>query len=160
VSEFDPNEHMGRLLRLSMGALEHRMKRRLKEGGFEDLSPTQIKILLAAAAGPQRPGELAVRCGMTRQAMNHMVIMMRDQDYMEKTKGAPGEGPRLLFLTAKGMAAAALAVLTSLEFERDYREAFGSKVFDDVLLVLRAMANEAGGDVADIYAARSSSLPS
>jgi DNA-binding MarR family transcriptional regulator len=159
VSDFDPNEHIGRLLRLSMGALEHRISKRLKEGGFEDLGPIQIKILLAAAAGPQRPGELAVRSGMTRQAMNHMVIMMRDQDYMEKTKGTPGEGPRLLFLTAKGMAAAALAVLTSLEFERDYREAFGSKVFDDVFRVLGAMAHEAGGDVADVYAPRSSSSP-
>jgi DNA-binding MarR family transcriptional regulator len=138
---FDPDHHIGRLLRLSDAALERRTFDRLSAGGFDDLGRPQVRIMCAAIAGPQRPSELAKRSLMTHQALNHVVTQLIHSGYMKRTKVAGGDS-HVLVLTTKGTAAASLAALAHLEFEAEYRRSASASAFRGFVSVLELMATE------------------
>lgn len=146
LAEFDVDGQVGRLIRQSNDALQRRVMSRLEASGFGDLGFVYVRVLLAALKGPQRPGRLADRCPMTRQALNHLLIPMIKTGYMKRVSGPSGHDTRFLSLTAKGNAAAAIAVLVIDEFEQHYQSQVGPEAYEAFKHVLRLMAAEGASD--------------
>jgi DNA-binding MarR family transcriptional regulator len=142
---FDYDGQVGRLIQLSHDALQTRVLSKLADCGFPELSPPHVRVLLAAEAGPQRLVELANRCRMSRQALNHLLGLLVRAGYLGRSEDG---NARMLSLSSRGRAAAAMITLAIDEFEQVYRTRVGAAGYQQFVAVLREIvANEYGGDV-------------
>jgi len=101
---------IGAMLRAPAEAIHRRIIRDLNEAGFKGLSLPHIAVFRFPGPDGVRPGVLAERAGMSKQAMNRLLGSLEDLGYLIRSD-APDEGradtprgPRLWMCFARSSA--------------------------------------------------------
>src|SRR6476619_1055303 len=87
-----PNEMLiGALLRVPAQAIHRRIIGALNAGGFDELRVPHMAVLQFPGPDGVRPGVLAERAGMSKQAMNQLLRSLEGLGYLVRS-GAPDRG--------------------------------------------------------------------
>lgn len=120
---------IGALLRVPAEAIHRRIIRELNAAGFQELSLPHIAIFRFPGPDGARPGVLAERAGMSKQAMNRLLGTLEDLGYLVRSD-APDEGrARIVRFTERGHAAWAKALEVLREIEREWNSELGPRDF-------------------------------
>jgi len=132
-----PSEMLiGALLRVPAQAIHRRIIRELNAAGFEDLRVPHMPVLQFPGPDGARPGVLAERAGMSKQAMNQLLRSLEDLGYIVRAD-SPDEGrARVVRLTKRGRAVYAKAIDILQDIERDWNAELGPKHFTQLKALL------------------------
>ncbi len=83
---------IGALLRVPAQAIQRRIINELNAAGFEGLSMPHMTVLRFPSPDGVRPGVLAERAGMSKQAMNRLLGSLENLGYLVRSD-ATDEGP-------------------------------------------------------------------
>ena|SRR6185437_10155004 len=120
---------IGALLRVPAQAIQRRIIHELNAAGFEGLSMAHMAVLRFPSPDGVRPGVLAERAGMSKQAMNRLLGSLEDLGYLVRSD-APDEGRgRVVQFTKRGQAVYAKSVEVLRNIEREWRAELGAKDF-------------------------------
>jgi len=120
---------IGALLRVPAEAIHRRLIRELNAAGFEGLSLAHMAVFRFPGPDGVRPGVLAERAGMSKQAMNRLLGTLEDLGYLARSD-APGEGrARIVHFTRRGHAAYAKAIEVLRDIEREWKAELGPRDF-------------------------------
>lgn len=120
---------IGALLRVPAQAIHRRIIRELNASGFTGLSLPHMAVLRFPSPHGARPGVLAERAGMSKQAMNRLLGSLEDLGYLVRSN-APAEGrARIVRFTKRGHAAYAKALQVLNDIERDWSAELGARDF-------------------------------
>ncbi len=96
---------IGALLRVPAEAIHRRIIHELNAAGFKGLSLPHMALFRFPGPDGVRPGVLAERAGMSKQAMNRLLGSLEDLGYLVRSD-APDEGrARIVRFTKRGHAA-------------------------------------------------------
>src|SRR3954454_14065163 len=127
---------IGALLRVPAQAIHRRLVGELNAAGFDDLRLPHMAVLQFPGPDGVRPGTLAERAGMSKQAMNQLLRSLEALDYIARSD-APDEGrARIVRLTRRGRAAYAKIHDILRDVEREWKAELGSKRFADLKALL------------------------
>src|SRR5690348_8919481 len=111
---------IGALLRVPAQAIHRRIIKELNAAGFEELRVPHMAVLQFPGPDGGRPGLLAERAGMSKQAMNQLLRSLERIGYLARSDAA-GEGrARIVRLTKRGRAAYAKIHEILHEIEREW----------------------------------------
>ena len=120
---------IGALLRVPSEAIHRRIIRELNHAGFKELSLPHMAIFRFPGPDGARPGVIAERAGMSKQAMNRLLGSLEDLGYLVRSD-APGEGrARIVHFTRRGHAAFAKAIEVLRDIEREWIAELGPRDF-------------------------------
>ena len=120
---------IGALLRAPAEAIHRRIIRELNAAGFKGLSLAHMAVFRYPGPDGERPGVVAERANMSKQAMNRLLGSLEDLGYLKRSD-APDEGrARIVHFTRRGHAAYAKAIDILNSIERDWMAVLGSKDF-------------------------------
>jgi DNA-binding MarR family transcriptional regulator len=120
---------IGALLRVPAEAIHRRIIHDLNAAGFTELSLPHMALFRFPGPDGARPGVLAERAGMSKQAINRLLGSLEDLGYLVRSD-APDEGrARIVRFTRRGHAAYAKAVEVLREIEHEWRSELGAKDF-------------------------------
>lgn len=120
---------IGALLRVPAEAVHRRIIRELNLAGFEDLAMPHMAIFRFPGPDGVRPGVLAERAGMSKQAMNRILGSLEELGYLTRSDAPDGGLARIVKFTKRGHAAYAKAIEVLHQIEREWRAELGPKDF-------------------------------
>ena len=124
------NPLIGALLRLPAQAVHRRIVAELNQAGFTDLSPPHMGVLQYPSPDGCRPGELAERAGVSKQAMNQLLRSLERLGYIRRQDAGKGRRARIVRFTRRGHAAWARIHEILVEIETEWRATLGDRNFD------------------------------
>ena len=130
TSQTKPREMLiGALLRVPGQAIQRRIIRELNAAGFDDLRLAHMSVLQFPGPDGVRPGVLAERAGMTKQAMNQLLRSLEGHGYIVRSDADDHGSARIVRWTKRGRAvnAAMLDILKAIE--REWSEELGASRF-------------------------------
>jgi DNA-binding MarR family transcriptional regulator len=129
-SSIKPEELLiGALLRVPAQAIHRRIISELNAAGFEELRVPHMAVLQFPGPDGVRPGTLAERAGMSKQAMNQLLRSLEDLGYIVRSD-APNEGrARIVRLTKRGRVAYSKVHDILRNIEREWNTELGPKRF-------------------------------
>ncbi|HEY1896579.1 MAG TPA: MarR family transcriptional regulator [Terracidiphilus sp.] len=120
---------IGALLRVPAHAIQRRIIEELNAAGFKGLSMPHMAVLRFPSPDGARPGVLAERAGVSKQAMNRLLGSLEDLGYLVRSD-APDEGrARVVHFTKRGRAAYAKALEVLRNIEVEWRDELGPEDF-------------------------------
>jgi DNA-binding MarR family transcriptional regulator len=120
---------IGALLRVPAQGIHRRIINGLNAAGFEELRVPHMAVLQFPGPDGVRPGMLAERAGMSKQAMNQLLRSLEALGYIVRSD-APDEGrARIVRLTRRGRAAYAKIQDILRDIERDWSAQLGPTHF-------------------------------
>jgi DNA-binding MarR family transcriptional regulator len=120
---------IGALLRVPAQAIHRRIINELNATGFEELRVPHMAVLQFPGPDGVRPGTLAERAGMSKQAMNQLLRSLEDLGYIVRSD-APNEGrARIIRFTKRGRAAYSRVHDILRDIEREWSAELGPKRF-------------------------------
>src|SRR5262252_3337636 len=120
---------IGALLRVPAQAIQRRIIAELNASGFDDLRVPHMAVLQFPGPDGVRPGMLAQRAGMSKQAMNQLLRSLEGIGYLARSD-APDEGrARIVRLTKRGRAAYAKIHEILRVIEREWNAELGARHF-------------------------------
>jgi len=120
---------IGALLRVPAQAIHRRIVRELNAAGFDELRLPHIAVLQFPGPDGVRPGTLAERAGISKQAMNQLLRSLEDLGYIVRS-GAPDQGrTRIVRFTKRGRAAYSKIHDILRDVEREWSVELGSRRF-------------------------------
>ena len=120
---------IGALLRVPAQAIHRRIVRELNAAGFDELRLPHIAVLQFPGPDGVRPGTLAERAGISKQAMNQLLRSLEDLGYIVRS-GAADEGrTRIVRFTKRGRAAYSKIHDILRDIEREWSLELGSGRF-------------------------------
>jgi DNA-binding MarR family transcriptional regulator len=123
---------IGALLRVPAQSIHRRIIQELNAAGFEELRVPHMAVLQFPGPDGVRPGMLAERAGMSKQAMNQLLRSLDALGYITRSD-APGEGrARIVHLTKRGRAAYAQIHEVLRDIEREWSAELGPKRFTEL----------------------------
>jgi DNA-binding MarR family transcriptional regulator len=123
---------IGALLRVPAQAIHRRIISELNAAGFEELRLPHMAVLQFPGPDGVRPGVLAERAGMSKQAMNQLLRSLEGLGYLARSD-TPDEGrARIVRLTKRGRAAYAKVHEILREIEREWSAELGPKHFNQL----------------------------
>ena len=130
---------IGALLRVPAQAIHRRIIEELNAAGFDELRVPHMAVLQFPGPDGVRPGLLAQRAGMSKQAMNQLLRSLEAIGYLARSD-APDEGrARIVRLTKRGRAAYAKIHEILRDIEREWSAELGPRHFAQLkALLLRA----------------------
>jgi len=132
---------IGALLRVPAEAILRRIVRELNEAGFEGITLAHLAVLRFPGPHGVRPGVLAQRAGMSKQAMNRLLGSLQDLGYLERSD-IPGERrARAVRFTRRGHAVYAQEVEILRGIENDWIAVLGAKDFSHLKRLLGRVWN-------------------
>ena len=127
---------IGALLRVPAQAIHRRIISELNAAGFEELRVPHMAVLQFPGPDGVRPGVLAERAGMSKQAMNQLLRSLEAFGYLARSD-APGEGrARVVRLTRRGRAAYAKISEILRDIEREWSAELGVRAFAELKALL------------------------
>jgi len=125
----DSDMLIGALLRVPAQAIHRRLISELNAAGFGELRLPHIAVLQYPGPDGVRPGTLAERAGMSKQAMNQLLRSLEDLGYITRSN-APDEGrARIIRFTKRGRAAYAKIHDILRDIEHQWSAELGPKDF-------------------------------
>src|SRR5215468_8712903 len=120
---------IGALLRVPAQAIHRRLISELNAAGIGELRLPHIAVLQYPGPDGVRPGTLAERAGMSKQAMNQLLRSLEDLGYITRSN-APDEGrARIIRFTKRGRAAYAKIHDILRDIEHQWSAELGPKDF-------------------------------
>jgi DNA-binding MarR family transcriptional regulator len=127
---------IGALLRVPAQAIQRRIIRELNTAGFDELRVPHMAVLQFPGPDGVRPGVLAERAGISKQAMNQLLRSLEALGYLARSD-APDEGrARIVRLTTRGRAAYATIYEILRDIEREWSTELGAKRFTELKTLL------------------------
>lgn len=127
---------LGALLRVPAQAIQRRIVRELNAAGFDGISLAHMAVLQFPGPDGTRPGTLAERAGVSKQAMNRLLGSLEGSGYLVR-KNAPGEGrARVVRFTRRGRLAYAKIHEILRAIEQEWRGELGSRDFASIKALL------------------------
>ena len=127
---------IGALLRVPAQAIHRRLIKELNAAGFDDIGLPHIAVFQFPGPDGVRPGTLAERAGMSKQAMNQLLRSLEGLGYISR-RSAPDEGrARIVRFTKRGHAAYAKIYEILVGIELEWRAELGASCFDEFKKVL------------------------
>jgi DNA-binding MarR family transcriptional regulator len=120
---------IGALLRVPAEAIHRRIIHDLNAAGFQELSLPHMALFRFPGPDGVRPGVLAERAGMSKQAMNRLLGSLEEFGYLVRSDAPDENRARIVHLTKRGHAAYAKALEVLREIEREWRTELGSRDF-------------------------------
>jgi DNA-binding MarR family transcriptional regulator len=101
-AERNPRQpRVGALLRLAYQITRNHQLKVLRAHGFGDLNQALFNVFVYPHPDGVRPGDLAERINMTKQATNYLIGQLESLGYIER-RAQKGSTRRLVFLTRRG----------------------------------------------------------
>ncbi len=120
---------IGALLRVPAQAIHRRLIQELNAAGVENLTLPHMAVLQFPGPDGARPGILAERAGMSKQAMNQLLRSLENLGYITRSD-APDEGrARLVRFTKRGRAAYSKIHDILRDIEREWSAELGPNDF-------------------------------
>jgi DNA-binding MarR family transcriptional regulator len=120
---------IGALLRVPAQTIHRRIISELNAAGFEELRLPHMAVLQFPGPDGVRPGTLAERAGISKQAMNQLLRSLEGYGYIERSD-APDEGrARNVHFTERGHAAYAKVHYILQDIEREWNAELGPEPF-------------------------------
>src|SRR5215470_17893540 len=127
---------IGALLRVPAQAIHRRIIAELNAAGFDDLRLPHMAVLQFPGPDGVRPGTLAERAGVSKQAMNQLLKSLEACGYLDRSDD-PDEGrARVVRFTTRGQAAYAKVADILRDLEREWRAKLGAKDFERLKTIL------------------------
>lgn len=120
---------LGALLRLPAQAIHRRIIRELNAAGFEDLRLPHMAVLQFPGPEGARPGVLAERAGVSKQAMNQLLRSLERLGYLTRSDSPHVGRARIVRLTRRGRGAYAKIHEILREVEGEWRTQLGPESF-------------------------------
>ena len=136
-----PPPLIGALLRIPSEAIHRRLIRDLNAAGFEALSLPHMAVLQFPGPDGVRPGALAERAGISKQAMNQLLGTLEGLGYITRSALPQEGGARIVRLTKRGHAAYAKMADILREIEREWTAELGAKHFAELKSLLALLWN-------------------
>ena len=121
---------IGALLRVPAQAIHRRIIAELNASGFADLRLPHMVVLQYPGPDGVRPGMLAERAGMSKQAMNQLLRSLEGLGYVARSDAPELGRARIVHMTKRGVAAYARMQDVLRDVERDWRAELGPKEFE------------------------------
>jgi DNA-binding MarR family transcriptional regulator len=123
---------IGALLRVPAQVIQRRIIAELNAAGFAELRLPHMAVLQFPGPDGVRPGLLAERASMSKQAMNQLLRSLEALGYLVRS-GAPDEGrARVVRFTKRGRAAYAKVHDVLRDIEREWSTVLGPKRFGEL----------------------------
>jgi DNA-binding MarR family transcriptional regulator len=132
-----PPPLIGALLRVPAFAIHRQIIARLNAAGFSDLRVPHIAIFTYPGADGYRPGELAERAGMSKQAMNQLLQSLERLGYIRRDDAEDDGRARVVRFTERGHAAWDEILEILADIESDWRRTLGDQRFDQLKELLQ-----------------------
>ena len=130
------NMLIGALLRVPAQAIHRRLIRELNAAGFEELRVPHMAVLQYPGPDRVRPGVLAERAGISKQAMNQLLHSLEGLGYIVRSD-APNEGrARIIRFTQRGRDAYAKIHDILRDIEREWSAELGPRRFAELKKLL------------------------
>jgi DNA-binding MarR family transcriptional regulator len=130
------NMLIGALLRVPGQVIQRRIIKELNAAGFEELVVPHMAVLQFPGPEGIRPGMLAERAGMSKQAMNQLLRSLENIGYIVRSD-APDEGrARVVRLTKRGQEAYAKMYDILRAIEHEWSAELGPKRFNELKKLL------------------------
>src|SRR6266700_501248 len=120
---------IGALLRVPAQAIHRRIIRELNASGFEELRLPHIAVLQFPGPDGVRPGTLAERAGMSKQAMNQLLRSLEGLGYIARSDAANEGRARVIRVTKRGRAAYSRVYEILRQIEREWSAELGPEPF-------------------------------
>ena len=132
---------IGALLRVPAQAIHRRIIDELNAAGFKELRLPHMAVLQFPGPDGVRPGALAQRAGMSKQAMNQLLRSLEGLGYIERSD-TPDEGrARIVRFTKRGRAAYSKVHDILRDIEREWSAELGSARFAQLKELLARVWN-------------------
>jgi DNA-binding MarR family transcriptional regulator len=141
-----PPPLIGALLRVPWETVRERMLTGLHERGYDDLVAAHLDVLQYPGPDSARPSELAVRTGMTKQALNYLLGQMEALGYLTRSQDGEDRRSKRIHVTPRG--AAAIAAIREIvgEVEAEWARQLGPRRFAQLRNLLMALYTNAAMD--------------
>ena len=120
---------IGALLRVPAQAIHRRIISELNAAGFDDLSVPHVAVLQFPGPDGVRPGTLAERAGMSKQAMNQLLGSLEGLGYITRSDAADEGRARIIRFTKRGRAAYSRIHDILRHIEREWSAELGPRDF-------------------------------
>jgi DNA-binding MarR family transcriptional regulator len=127
---------IGALLRVPAQAIHRRIINELNAAGFDELRLPHMPVLQFPGPDGVRPGVLAERAGMSRQAMNQLLRSLEGLGYLTRSAAPDGGRARMVRLTPRGRAAYAKIHDVLRDIEREWSAELGATPFAELKQLL------------------------
>ena len=123
---------IGALLRVPAQAIQRRIITELNTAGFEELRMPHMAVLQFPGPDGVRPGLLAERAGMSKQAMNQLLRSLEGLGYLVRSDAPEAGRARIVRFTKRGHAAYAKIHDILRDIEREWSTVLGPKRFAEL----------------------------
>lgn len=120
---------IGPLLRVPWQAIRKRIVDGLAEKGFGDVSAAHLGVLQHPTPDGVRPGELAARSQMSKQAANRLIRHLERRGYIELEPDPDDQRARIIRLTDRGWDLIAAIQSIVAEVEAEWSRRLGERRF-------------------------------
>lgn len=120
---------IGALLRVPAQAIHRRIIKELNAAGFDELRLPHIAVLQFPGPDGVRPGTLAERAGMSKQAMNQLLRSLEGLGYIVRSDVPDESSARIIRFTKRGRAAFSKIIDILCDIEREWSAELGPKRF-------------------------------
>src|SRR5579863_1266426 len=123
---------IGALLRVPAQAVQRRIIKELNAAGFEELTVPHMAVLQFPGPDGVRPGMLAERSGMSKQAMNQLLRSLETLGYIVRSDVPEQRRARIIHFTKRGRAAYSRIHDILRDIEREWSSELGPKHFNEL----------------------------
>ena len=127
---------IGALLRMPWENVLERLLAGLHERGFTDLGAAHLTVLQWPGPDDLRPSELAVRCRMSKQALNYLLGQLERFGYLERRDDPRDQRFKRIVVTKRGLRAARAMRDIVREVESEWEQRLGPERFAELCLLL------------------------
>lgn len=120
---------IGAMLRIPSQAIHRRIVSELNAAGFDGITLPHISVFQYPGPDGVRPGTLAERAGMTKQAMNRLLGSLEELGYIARSDDPERGRARVVRLTRRGHAVWAKEIEILRTIEREWIAELGTKDF-------------------------------
>jgi DNA-binding MarR family transcriptional regulator len=120
---------IGALLRVPAQTIHRRIIRELNAAGFDELRLPHMAVLQFPGPDGVRPGMLAERAAMSKQAVNQLLRSLEGFDYIVRSDVAGDGSARVVRLTKRGRAAYSKIIDILGDIEQDWSTELGPNRF-------------------------------
>jgi DNA-binding MarR family transcriptional regulator len=128
---------IGALLRVPAQTIHRRIIRELNAAGFDELRLPHMAVLQFPGPDGARPGVLAERAGMSKQAVNQLLRSLEGLDYIVRSDLAGDGSARVVRLTKRGRAAYSKIIEILRDIEHDWSTELGPNRFAQLKRLLK-----------------------
>lgn len=113
----------------------------LRDAGYDDVLPGHLGVLQHPGPDGQRPGLLATRTNLSKQAMNHLLRQLELGGYIVREPDPEDGRSRLVRLTEQGRAAVEVIDEAVRKIEASWVELLGVRGHRDLQRALQTLVS-------------------